>query len=450
MSTFGRVFRVTTFGESHCASVGCIIDGVPPGIGLTELDIQPQLTRRRPGQSRLTTPRDEQDIVRIHSGTEKGRTLGTPIMLNVANLNVKPEDYKEINAVPRPGHADLSYQLKYGLGASSGGGRASARETIGRVAAGAVAEKFLREQHGVEIVSFVTSVGEVELPTELQSKQWTRAEVDSLGTLRIVRGTMPGSKWNKSGKDADAADEEAFLKSYAMAHSVPAYTNVDATVFYNAQGEELKNCKVDAGNLSDELVAVRCPHAETACRIATLIRQVKSEEDSIGGTVGCVCTNVPPGLGEPVFDKMEAKLAQAMMSIPATKAFEMGMGFACTKLRGSQHNDPFELTERGIRPRTNNAGGTLGGITSGAPLVFRVAVKPVSTIGKAQPNTVDYNGEVQTLEAKGRHDPCVLPRTPPLIEAMAALVIADFVLLQRTRAAAGGDVHQHEVKRVKL
>lgn len=449
MSTWGKLFRVTTFGESHCASVGCIIDGVPPGLLLTEQDIQPQLTRRRPGQSRLTTPRDEQDLVKIHSGTEQGKTLGTPIMLNVENLNVRPGDYKEINAIPRPGHADLSYQLKYGLGASSGGGRASARETIGRVAAGAVAEKYLRQEFGMEIVSFVTSVGEVELPYELQSKQWTREQVDDLGTLRIVRGTMPGSTWTKqtSGKAADGSDEDAFLKAYASADSVAAYANVAGTEFYNAHGIKLVT-QVDAQQLSDELVSVRCPHPETACRIATLIRQVKSEEDSIGGTVSCICTGVPPGLGEPVFDKLEAKLAQAMMSLPATKAFEMGMGFACTKLRGSQHNDPFELTAQGIRPRTNNAGGTLGGISSGAPLVFRVAVKPVSTIGRAQPNTVDFNGEVQTLEAKGRHDPCVLPRTPPLIEAMAALVLVDFALIQRTRE--GRAAVSHEVKRVKL
>ena len=433
MSTFGRLFRVTTFGESHCLGVGCIVDGVPPGLELTEADVQPQLTRRRPGQSRLATPRDEQDKVVIQSGTEMGVALGTPVSMFVPNLNVKPLDYAEMSNTPRPGHADATYQYKYGIRASSGGGRASARETIGRVAGGAVAEKFLRVTYGTEIVSFVCSVGEVEMPMSERTKRYTREQVDK--PIRVLRGACKSSAWKlvsdaKEQRKLDDADEALFVALAAENKHVPAYVQDD--VVYDRDGNVVANAK-PSDFPGDEVVAIRCPHVPTACRIASLIRRVKSENDSVGGSVMCVCYNVPVGLGEPCFDKLEAMLAHAMLSLPATKGFEIGMGFAACSMRGSQHNDPFEAGNGGVLGvKTNNAGGTLGGISSGAPIVMRVAVKPVSTIGQAQ-HTADYEGKETVLEAKGRHDPCVLPRTPPLLEAMAALVLADNALLQRTR-----------------
>jgi len=454
MSTFGRVFRVTTFGESHCLTVGCVIDGCPPNMALSEADIQPQLTRRRPGQSRLTTPRDEADEVTVRSGTERGVTLGTPIALTVDNLNVRPGDYKEMSMTPRPGHADFTYQAKYGTRASSGGGRSSARETIGRVAAGAVAEKWLRETYGTEVVSFVCSIGEVSIPEEgmqhASGRPWTRQEVDDEGRLVVLRNPASGWKLLSEADEPDAkarraaqlkldeADDAAFVKATAEGdEATPAYVGFRDGV-YNRNGKLLETTKADvAAFMTDELVHVRCPHAETACRMATLIRSVKAEEDSIGGTVACVCSNVPVGLGEPCFDKLEALLAHAMLSLPATKGFAIGSGFDGSKMRGSQHNDPFEAAvkgqeERMLRPKTNHAGGTLGGISSGADIVFRVAVKPVSTIGRAQ-ETSDFTGKATVLEAKGRHDPCVLPRTPPLVEAMAALTLIDAALIQRSR-----------------
>jgi len=431
MSSFGSAFRVTTWGESHAKTVGCVIDGCPPGLELTVADIQPQLTRRRPGQSKLTTPRDEADAVAIHAGTEEGLTLGTPLCLVVQNTNVRPGDYAEMINVPRPGHADFTYQVKYGLAASSGGGRASARETIGRVAAGAVAEKFLVSTYGpgVQIVSFVTSVGDVEMPADEIKRAYTRDEVDALGTLRFVRGRCRSSTF--AADRAEAKDEACFVQLLAVDARAPAYCGPNGQV-YTRDGEVLEGARVDAGELG-ESVAVRCPHAPTACRMATLIRVVKSENDSIGGTVACVCRGVPRGLGEPCFDKLEAMMAHAMMSLPATKGFEIGLGFKACALRGSQHNDAFASDGRGgIAPATNNAGGTLGGISTGEPLVMRIAVKPVSTIGRAQ-KTSTYAGESAVLEAKGRHDPCVLPRCPPLMEAMAALVLADMALIQRQR-----------------
>lgn len=457
MSTFGRVFRVTTFGESHCKSVGCVIDGCPPRLALTEADIQPQLTRRRPGQSRITTPRDEKDKVTIKSGTERGYTLGTPIALEVDNLNVRPGDYKEMSKVPRPGHADYSYQLKYGIRAASGGGRSSARETIGRVAAGAVADKWLEETYGTRVVAFVTSVGAEKIeesgmrhPAGLP---WTREEVDRAGTLRILRN--PGSGWKvlSAADEADEAvrkqrqaalekkDEEAFVRgTEEKEDKLPAYLDVEGNV-YTRYGVKLEGDECPAEEeleewKSEELVPSRCPHAPSACRMVTLIRTVKSEDDSIGGTVACVCTNVPPGLGEPCFDKLEAILAHGILSLPATKGFAIGSGFEGTVLRGSQHNDPFEkhVSENGmnLRPKTNYAGGTLGGISSGKDIVFRVAVKPVSTIGQAQ-DTVDFDGNTTVLAAKGRHDPCVLPRTPPLVESMTSLTLIDAALIQQAR-----------------
>ena len=317
-STFGTLYRVTTFGESHGKGVGAVVDGCPPRISLSERDIQPQLDRRRPGQSNLTTSREETDQVTIIAGVENGRTLGTPIALFVANKDQQPADYKPLRAVPRPSHADFTYQMKYGIRASSGGGRASARETIGRVAAGAIAEKFLHDAYGIEIVAWVSSVGKIELPqTDMQ---------------RIARQEVDQS-------------------------------------------------------------SVRCPSREVAARMSEAIVRVKEAGDSLGGIVSCVCRNVPAGLGEPVFDKFEAKLAQAMLSIPATKGFEIGSGFAGTRMRGSRHNDPFVKKGDLIGTKTNFSGGIQGGISNGEAIYFRVAFKPTATIGQPQ-ETVDFQGNI--------------------------------------------------------
>ena len=356
-STFGTILKVTTFGESHGKAVGVVVDGCPPGLTISEKDIQPQLDRRRPGQSRLSTDRDETDRVTILSGVENGRALGTPIALSVSNRDQKPGDYASMRAIPRPSHADYTYQMKYGIRASSGGGRASARETIGRVAAGAVAEKFLNQQYGIEIVAWVNAVGTISAP-DIDENRITRQMVDE---------TM-----------------------------------------------------------------VRCPSEVVAQQMITAIKDAKDARDSLGGIITCVCRNVPAGLGEPVFDKMEARLAQAMMSIPASKGFEIGSGFAGTRLRGSKHNDPFVKKKDRLGTLTNNSGGVQGGISNGEPIVFRVAFKPPATIGQAQ-KTVDFEGNETTLEAKGRHDPCVVPRAVPIVESMAALVIGDMVLRQQSR-----------------
>ena len=360
-STFGTLFRVTTFGESHCKGVGAIVDGVPPRLALTEADIQTQLDRRRPGQSRMTTDRKEQDLVSILSGTENGVTMGTPIGLFVANRDQRPGDYSEMNRVPRPSHADFVYQQKYGIRASSGGGRSSARETIGRVAGGAIAEKWLREAFGTEIVAWVSSVGDI---------------------------------------DAEAVDPLAITRE-----------------------------AVDANE-------IRCPDGEAAARMMQAVVEAREAKDSVGGVVSCVCRNVPPGLGEPVFDKAEAMLAHAMLSIPATKGFEIGSGFSGARMRGSRHNDRFVTKADGsLGTLTNFSGGIQGGITNGEAICFRVAFKPPATIGLAQ-ETVDFEGAPVVLEAKGRHDPCVVPRAIPIMEAMAALVLADFALRQRMRGGA--------------
>ena len=356
-STFGTLFRVSTFGESHGRGVGVVIDGCPARLPLTEADIQRQLDRRRPGQSRLTTEREEADQVTILSGIQNGLTLGTPIGLMVPNRDQRPADYENLDRAPRPSHADFTYQAKYGIRAASGGGRASARETIGRVAAGAVADKFLQDRHGVEIVAWVSAVGELDAP-----------EVDA---LRIDRAAVDQS-------------------------------------------------------------AVRCPDAETAGRMIAEISRVREAADSVGGVVACVCRNVPVGLGEPVFGKTEALLAQAMLSIPATKGFEIGSGFSGARMRGSRHNDPFVLKDGRLGTLTNRSGGVQGGITNGEPIVFRVAFKPPATIGQAQA-TADFDGQPVTLEARGRHDPCVVPRAVPIVESMAALVLADLVLIQKMR-----------------
>ncbi|KAK3315513.1 chorismate synthase [Apodospora peruviana] len=400
MSTFGEHFRVTTYGESHCRSVGCIVDGCPPGMELTEDDIQPQMTRRRPGQSNITTPRNEKDRVLIQSGTEFGVTLGTPIGMMVLNEDQRPKDYgnSTMDRFPRPSHADWTYLEKYGVKASSGGGRSSARETIGRVAAGAIAEKYLRLAYGVEIVAFVTSVGNLHLfpPT---------AEHPSPST------------------------SPAFL---SLIQSIDRKT-------------------------VDNYLPVRCPDTTANQKMVDLISDFRDRADSIGGTVTCVIRNAPSGLGEPCFDKLEATLAHAMLSIPATKGFEIGSGFGGCEIPGSTHNDPFVpvtddiqvpsgVAESGAarngqpRPKlttkTNYSGGIQGGISNGAPIYFRVAFKPAATIGQEQ-MTATYDGDAEgILAAKGRHDPCVVPRAVPIVEAMAALVIMDAVLAQQARHTA--------------
>ncbi|KAJ5364361.1 chorismate synthase [Penicillium cataractarum] len=379
MSTWGEHFRVTTYGESHCRSVGCIVDGVPPGMQLTEEDIQPQMTRRRPGQSALTTPRNEKDRVEIQSGTEFGVTLGTPIGMIVRNEDQRPKDYggSTMDLYPRPSHADFTYLEKYGVKASSGGGRSSARETIGRVAAGAIAEKYLKLSHNVEIVAFVSSVGNEHLfpPTPEHPTASTNPEY-----LKLLE-------------------------------------NIDRTTV-------------------DSFAPVRCPETEASARMTKVIEQFRDAQDSIGGTVTCVIRNVPVGLGEPCFDKLEAKLAHAMLSIPATKGFEIGSGFGGCEVPGSIHNDPFVVSEdQRLTTKTNNSGGIQGGISNGASIYFRIAFKPPATIGQAQ-NTATYGLEEGILEAKGRHDPCVVPRAVPIVEAMSALVIMDALMAQYARESA--------------
>lgn len=356
-STFGTLFRVITFGESHCPGVGAVVDGCPPRLALTAEDIQRQLDRRRPGQSAMTTDRQEGDRVAILSGVENGHTLGTPIALLVPNRDQRPGDYAEMAAVPRPSHADFTYQTKYGIRAASGGGRSSARETIGRVAAGAIAEKILAERFGIEVVAWVSAVGEVV--------------ADGVDMTAIDRQTVDGTP-------------------------------------------------------------VRCPDPAAAPAMTAAIQAARDDQDSLGGMVSCVCRNVPAGLGEPVFDKLEALLAHAMLSIPATKGFEIGSGFAGTRLRGSVHNDPFVQKGDRLGTLTNHSGGIQGGISNGEAIHFRVAFKPPATIGRAQ-TTADFAGRQVTLAAKGRHDPCVVPRAVPIVEAMAALVLLDAVLRQAAR-----------------
>jgi chorismate synthase len=352
-SSFGRLFRITTFGESHGPAVGVVIDGCPPRLAITAEEIQVELDRRRPGQSRITTQRREADQVEILSGVNEGLTLGTPIALLVRNTDQRGGDYEEMRTKYRPSHADYTYQAKFGIRAWEGGGRASARETVGRVAAGAVARKLLQVQAAVEIVAYVKQV---------------------------------------SGREADVD---------------PARV----------------------GRADVEANIVRCPDAAAAEEMIALIDAARKDGDSLGGIVEAVARNVPPGLGEPVFDKLEADLGKALLSLPACKGFESGSGFAGTRLRGSQHNDPFYVDER-IRTRTNWSGGIQGGISNGEPIVVRAAFKPTATILREQ-ETVDMEGHATTIKARGRHDPCVLPRAVPMVEAMIALVLADHLLRQR-------------------
>lgn len=360
-NTFGQLFRITTFGESHGGGIGVIIDGCPSKIAISEAEIQQELNRRRPGQSKFTTQRKEEDRCEILSGVFEGRTLGTPIAILVRNKDARPEDYIEIATKFRPSHADFTYEAKYGIRNWQGGGRASARETIGRVAAGAVAKKILSALcPEAEIIAYVAQIHEI--------------------TAKINRSVV-------KTKDVE------------------------------------KN-------------AVRCPDAAAAKKMASLIERVRDEGDSVGGMIECVARGIPPGLGEPVFDKLEADLAKAMLSLPATKGFEIGSGFRATRMRGSEHNDPFEVRAGKIRTATNNSGGVQGGISNGEEIYFRVGFKPTATIAVEQ-KTVTSSHKDTRLAARGRHDPCVLPRAVPIVEAMAAIVLCDHALRQQAVGSLG-------------
>lgn len=354
-STFGTLFRVTTFGESHGGAVGVVVDGCPPRLALDVADIQADLDRRRPGQSRLVTQRAETDTAEVLSGVFGGYTTGTPVAVLVRNKDARSEAYEHLRNVYRPSHADYTYDTKYGLRDWTGGGRASARETIGRVAAAAIARKLLGAAAGVEVLGWVQSVRDIE------------ADID------------------------------------------PATLTLE---------------DVEAG-------PTRCPDPDAAARMTEAIEAARRDGDSLGGVVTCVCRGVPAGLGEPVFDKLDAALAGAMLSLPAAKGFEIGSGFAGTRMSGLTHNDPFEPDPAGgIRTATNRSGGVQGGISNGSDIVIRVAFKPTSTVASQQ-RTVTRGGEATTLAARGRHDPCVLPRAVPMVEAMALLVLVDHWLRQR-------------------
>ncbi len=355
-NTFGHLFRITTWGESHGGGVGVVVDGCPPRLALTEADIQPDLDRRRPGQSRIVSPRQEADTVRILSGTFEGQTLGTPIALWVKNTDARPEAYSEMATKFRPSHADYTYQAKFGLRNWQGGGRSSARETIGRVAAGAIAKKLLRERYGVEVLAYVRQVQRLAAPVD---------------PARVT-----------------AAQIEANL--------------------------------------------VRCPDDAAAARMVRLIERVRKAGNTVGGIIEGVARGVPPGWGEPVFDRLEADLAKAMLSLPASKGFEIGSGFAGTRLTGLEHNDPFVVRQGRVRTLTNRSGGVQGGISNGELIYFRVAFKPVATVMVPQA-TVDTRLRPTTLQGRGRHDPCVLPRAVPMVEAMTALVLIDHALRHKAQ-----------------
>ncbi len=354
-STFGHLFRITTFGESHGGGVGVVIDGCPPLVEISEAEIQFELDRRRPGQSKITTPRKESDRCEILSGLFEGKTTGTPIMILVRNKDARSQDYSEMATTYRPSHADATYDAKYGIRNYQGGGRSSARETIGRVAAGAIAKKILQQAAGVEVIGYVKRIRDLE-----------------------------------------------------------GVVNPDSVTLEQVESN-----------------IVRCPDANVADQMITMIEAIGRAGDSIGGVVECVARQVPRGLGEPVFDKLEADFAKAVMSLPASKGFEIGSGFAGTFMTGSEHNDEFYIDDSGnTRTRTNRSGGTQGGISNGENIIIRVAFKPTATIRKEQ-KTVTNAGEETTLAARGRHDPCVLPRAVPMVEAMVALVLCDHLMRQR-------------------
>jgi chorismate synthase len=355
-NTFGQLFRITTWGESHGGGVGVVIDGCPPRLALTEADIQPDLDRRRPGQSRIVTPRKETDAVQILSGTFEGKTLGTPISLWVKNEDQRPEAYSEMAAKFRPSHADYTYQTKYGIRNWQGGGRSSARETIGRVAAGAIARKLLREVFGVEVLAYVTQVKDLVV----------------------------------------AVDRDKV-----------SLAEVEANI-------------------------IRCPDPAGAERMIALVEEMRAAGDSVGGIIEGVARGVPPGWGEPVFDRLEADLGKAMLSLPASKGFEIGSGFGGIHLTGTQHNDPYRNMEGRVRTTSNRSGGIQGGISNGETIYFRVAFKPVATVMVEQ-DTVDTALQNTTLKGRGRHDPCVLPRAVPMVEAMTALVLIDHALRHKAQ-----------------
>lgn len=354
-NSFGQLFRITTFGESHGGAVGVVVDGCPPGIPITPAEIQKELDRRKPGQSDIVTPRKEQDEVHILSGIFEGKTTGTPILMLCHNTDIRPEDYLDLKDLYRPGHADYTYETKYGRRDWHGSGRASARETLARVAAGAIAKKYLAKL-GIEFLSYVQQVGDIA------------TDIDYAGvTMKQIEANI-----------------------------------------------------------------VRCPDPAVAKKMIKLIETVRDEGDSVGGVIRGVIKGLPVGLGEPVFDKLPADLGKAMLSINAVKGFEIGSGFSGVALRGSQHNDEFYAKGSTVHTRTNHAGGTLGGISNGNTVYFRVAIKPVSTISKPQ-RTVTKTGKATGLEATGRHDPCVLPRAIPIVDAMAALVIMDHYLRHKAQ-----------------
>lgn len=358
-SSLGVLFRISTWGESHGAGIGVVVDGCPPSVPLTVEDIQHELDRRRPGQSKITTPRKEEDKAEILSGVLDGQTLGTPIAILVRNTDQRPSAYTEMEAAYRPSHADYTYDAKYGIRAVSGGGRSSARETIGRVAAGAIARKALQASlPQYDCIAYVKTVQQIEASVP-----------DSINSIARLRDMVESN-------------------------------------------------------------IVRTCDATAAEKMIALIEKVRSEGNSVGGIIECVVRGVPPGLGEPVFDKLEADLAKAMLSLPASKGFEIGSGFAGTQLTGLQHNDEFYTEGGRIRTRTNRSGGIQGGISNGEDIVFRVAFKPTATVLLEQ-KTVTNKGAETTLSARGRHDPCVLPRAVPMVEAMVHLVLVDHWLRQR-------------------
>jgi len=350
-NSFGTLFRISSWGESHGGGIGVVIDGCPPRLALTEDDIQPFLDRRRPGQSKITTPRDEEDKVEILSGVFEGKTLGTPIAMLVRNRDARPQAYDEMKEKFRPSHADFTYQSKFGIRNHEGGGRSSARETIARVAAGGIAQKLLSSKE-ISISTYVERIHDIQCP---------------------------------------------YLKN------PPTLKEVEAS-------------------------PTRCPHPETAKAMEDRVLEMKKSGDSVGGSIICRVSNLPTGLGAPVFDRIEADLSKAMLSLPATKAFEVGSGFKGTWLKGSEHNDLFENREGSVRTQTNNSGGVQGGITNGEELFFRVAFKPTATVLQIQ-KTVDQEGNETELMGRGRHDPCVLPRAVPIVEAMTALVLIDHQML---------------------
>ncbi len=352
-NSFGNLFKISTFGESHGPAIGVVIDGCPSGLAINEAFIQAELDRRKPGQSKITTQRKEDDTFEILSGVFEGKSTGTPIAIVIKNADQRSKDYSHIAESFRPSHADYTYEAKYGVRDYRGGGRSSARETAARVAAGAIA-KLVLEKHHVSIQAFVSQVGDLK---------------------------------------------------------APHYTTLDLS------------------KTEDNIV--RCPDAPTAEKMIELIDQVRLDRDTIGGIVTCVIKNTPVGLGEPVFDKLHAELGKAMLGINAVKGFEYGSGFAGITMRGSEHNDAFYKEDEKIKTKTNHSGGIQGGISNGEDIYFNVAFKPVATIMQDQPS-VDTHGNEVTVSGKGRHDPCVVPRAVPIVEAMAALVLVDYLLINKS------------------